>query len=112
MHKFCFNFTFVLLLEQPACNIFEKSRERVSLSCGYPEAIAILLHKEEVISDEVLKKVETHKDRIGTNILLNEMYEVVYKNYKNLKKFADILQKFTATKLVGKSISEEYGNVN
>uniref|UniRef100_A0A1X7SLM7 Death domain-containing protein n=1 Tax=Amphimedon queenslandica TaxID=400682 RepID=A0A1X7SLM7_AMPQE len=94
--------------KQPACIIFDKFYKRILSSIrGYPEAIAILLHKEEVISDEVLKKVETHKG-MGTDILLDEVHNIVYKDYKNVQKLAVILKKFTATALIGKSILEEY----
>ncbi|XP_019854903.1 PREDICTED: uncharacterized protein LOC109583850 [Amphimedon queenslandica] len=95
--------------KQPACFIFNKFHKRIFSSIrGYPEAIATLLHKEEMISDKVLKRIETNKG-MGTDILLDEVHKIVYKNYKNVKKFAVILKKFTTTELVGKSILLEYG---
>lgn len=101
---------YILLLEQPASIIFNQHRQRIFSSIhACPQDIAILLHKEEVISDKVFN--ETHKGT-RTDILLDELHKVVYKNYKNIQKLGIILYKLTATALIGESILSEYGNAN
>lgn len=73
-----------------------------------PNSIARLLHAEKVIDDAVLHGV---LEGNGTDTLLKAMEQVVYKNHKNLQKFAVILEKFSITKQVGTFILIDYGKI-
>ena len=85
-------------LEHPACVILTRHHSTLTQSIGKDpiarSSIGGLLRLEKVIDERTLAAVNSAR---GTEVLLTAVKEAVFVNYQNLRKFAAILQKFTAT---------------
>ena len=79
----------------------------LSQSLQYPVRVVQLLHEEGVISESILDRIETCKQPV--TLLLNTVRKVVHNNYKNLKVFANVLQKSVDNIQLGDAIVKDYG---
>ena len=92
--------------EDHASDILCCHYDTLSLSLQYPIKVAQILCGEGVISDTALT-MYSHP----LMSLLNAVRSSVHINYRNLKVFAIVLQRFTDNKQLGDIIMNDYGKI-
>ena len=94
-----------------AISIFNTHHPLLSQSLCDPVNVTIMLHRESVITQQVLTSVESASPSIPKQreVLLDAIREVIRFNYNALKTFASVLCKFTHNAPLGTAIQRDYG---
>ena len=94
-----------------AISIFNTHHPLLSQSLCDPVNVTIMLHRESVITQQVLTSVESASPSIPKQreVLLDAIREVIQFNYNALQTFASVLCKFTRNAPLGTAIQRDYG---
>ena len=99
--------------EYPALSvaIFHNHHRDLSQYLSDPVSVARLLHREGVITRQVLDSVESASPSIPAQrvALLAAVREAVRTKYTHLQTFASVLCKFTGNAQLGAAIQRDYG---
>ena len=99
-------------LQKPAAiTIFAKHHPHLSQSLSDPVTIAFMLHKEDLITRQVLTDIESTSYSVTKQheVLLNALKEAIKMKHASLLTFAAVLCKFTSNAQQGMAIHKDYG---
>ena len=93
-----------------ALHIFNTHLPLLSQSLCDPVNVTIMLHREGVITQQVVASVESACPSVPKQreVLLDAIREVIWFNYNALQTFASVLCKFTGNAQLGVAIHGEY----
>ena len=97
--------------QNPAITIFAKHHPHLSQSLSDPVTIAFMLHKEDLITRQVLTDIESTSYSVTKQreVLLNALKEAIKMKHASLLTFAAVLCKFTSNAQQGMAIHKGYG---